>query len=1435
MRRLFSLLAVALIVAGCSASGPSSNGSVPSSPIVISPYIQGFSLPELNAYLDWWRTANMTEPSDGWQGPVINAGVGGDATLPITSVRVPLDPTCPLRYDYDQMKAVTFENGDGLQLTEVSDINSVQSGFYNTERSEALMILRGTAFGANCDGAEGYLVVRVSLEQGSERWIIDGLASPAATLTVAVDPGNKAIKVADNKVELAGVDSSYYSPFRLRRFAITDTNRERVFSFAQMSSSYGQIGRRLLWFRASDLAGAYAQSGCAPLAAFWGREGSGGDCKTAPNLKTNTEGGLTSTTWLDEMARQGDVINNNEDDNNCGSQGDSCYAYTNELWGRVSKVTKEIAKLAGLPRSPEQTAGPASDLQMTYFAQLLAGSGGGAADICDEGRDLKIPKLKTSPITPNDDCSYKIDQTLPSTRIPDELIAETREGVVYPYADVFAVLVSGGTQAAEDTRDRMKESVALQSVIGYFADGDRVTGDTVTISPSYRYVGGETSDWYERFSYLFGSATSQGPASMTFSTASGSERSLRYDPSPASQIRITVTDTLNPNVKVNYASEWIPTQAIGQFDDPTSSLGECDTFAFDCHITRAITGFTTSIYQATFGAMLEGLSKGSVGNMLGVPILQQYELDAVRDVVGGQQSIYKLNEERLKSEPCKGYAASARLNRFTSPTSSIRDEPSGGEECYQQSGTWGLFNAARGLMIVLLVVFIARYVLQLMVGRARQMTIAAFVARCFISLFLILYIGDVLRFLGTIVAEVIVITNTIGSQVSGKPYSHLWMFSAYLSSPPAGANPFALLLMAPFTILGLLVMAIVGWVRLVLAALIVAASPIWIINLLSEREPRFFYQSLMFLLRLYVIPVIALVLMLAVFLLLGSNDSFFGGSNDGIVSIPRAIVGMGILIVVAVVPVFAAKSLINKVGKPIQSAIQGALAAADDDRAENFLNNTGAAKDKNTGELISNFGAPPGRTSATLADASSGYTSGNLPAGGESPALGSPGASDAALTAGTPASDPMASLTAPSSAELGRLPAGDPAAQGIEAGAAAYEAAAIEARAADYASRGYDDEAALLQADKDVRGEAVEGGWARQAFSLGGEKRALGGHAKKLAFSTLGAMTGGLGVTDAARASLPGWAQKAVTVGERAATLGVQRATGVAGDLADRAGGALKSHQHSVEKAEEARRDWAGAEGASAIAAQRLAEATASGDPARLATATAEYKRANAKAQAAYRRVDEAQRTFAGRMSKIGVPVVGAGLRLRDGLTTDARAAKKHLEKIDREIDRHRAARMVSESGQRQNPSAIAKIDAKLVDLERRRSEQASRVATYDARGEVAGRRRQSAEARDLNRARLVSARTRSIEAVRRGASGSPVGIREALDRRQAEARRAAAIAAARAGLHKQATGERIVGLAGDAGSRVVTGVERLDQRTGGKLSGTARRLFKGNDKPTGY
>jgi hypothetical protein len=1373
MRRLFSLLTVALLAAGCTTAAPNSNGSIPSSPVVISPYIQGFTELELDAYLNWWRTANLAAPADGWEGPVISVGAAaGDAALAVTTVHKPLDPACPISYDYEKMGAVSFENGDGLQIREISGT----SGFYSAERSEALMILSGTTIGGSCGKSDsvGYLVVRVSLQAGNERWIIDGLASPAATLTVAVDPGNKLIKVKDNKVELDDSAVSGYSPFRLRRFAITDANRDRVFEFAKIGRGSDQIGRRLLWFRASDLAGAYRASGCAPIAAFWG---SGHGCKSSvPDL--NSQGSETTTVWLDEMARQSDVITHNEDDTYCGVTGDSCLALDNDRWSAITKVTKVLASSAGKASSER-----ASAEQMRYFAQLLAGSGGANATACSGALVGFNPGIEQSnEIKPNGGCSYKLDWAIAAARIPDELIYETRDGIVYPYADVFAVVVSGGKRAWEDTRDRMKESVPLQSVVGYFAGRDRIDGDSVTLSPSYRFVGGEDAAWYKRFSYLFGDASNQGPASMTFSTASIGDRSLRYDPSPASQIRITVTDTLNPNVKVTYKSEWLPTQAIGQFDDPASSLGDCGTFDFGCHITRAITGFTTTIYQATFGAMLEGLSKGTVGNMLGVPILQQYEIEAVRDIAGGQQVIYKINQERLRTNPdsskvgepgedlCLTYAQSGALNRFDPPGSTNRAEPAGGEECYQQSGTWGLFNAARGIMMVLLVVFIARYVLQLMVGRARQMTITAFIARCFISLFLIFYVGDVLRVLGTVVAEVIVITNTIGSQVSGKPYSHLWMFSAYLNSPPAGANPFALLLMAPFTILGLLVMAIVGWVRLVLAALIVAASPIWIVNLLSSREPRFFYQSLLFLLRLYVIPVIALVLMLAIFLLLGSNDSFFGGSND-IVSIPRAIVGMIILIVVAVVPVFAAKSLINKVGRPIQSAIQGALSAADDERTENFLNNTG----REAGDSRNPYGSSA-LTEGTLGGGGAVDSPATLSSGDTTPNLGRAGTEPGALPAES-TSDPMGSLSegrasAAQLAEAQRARELGVSTETLRAQESATDQRQeIAQRTALYLDRGYDEATAKAQATRDIEGERVGGGWSNKAMALGaGSTKAI-----------LGGLLGGTGIAGAARESLPGWAQRGVGAVESRANTGVAL-------LRSSTSSAIAKHQLRLESASEERRGWIAKEASVAAATTRLREAQSSGDPLAVAAALEEVKRSERLARAAHRKVAATGQTFAGRMATTRLPLLGAGLRRRDGITTDSTAVRANLERLDRELSRLRADRLIREgsSGARSG-AALEKLDQKIAVIESQRAKISARSSSYEQMHQIAGRRRQD-EARSAEmRAKAAATRARNIDEIYRREAQTPDRSPEriarlgAIEERRNEARRAAELAAERA------------------------------------------------------
>jgi hypothetical protein len=615
------------------------------------------------------------------------------------------------------------------------------------------------------------------------------------------------------------------------------------------------------------------------------------------------------------------------------------------------------------------------------------------------------------------------------------------------------------------------------------------------------------------------------------------------------------------------------------------------------------------------------------------------------------------------------------------------------------------------------------------------------------------------------------------------------MFSAYLNSPPAGANPFALILMAPFTIVGLFVVAIIGWVRLVFAALVVAMSPIWVANLLSAREPRFFYTSLMLLLRLYVIPIMALILMLAIFLLLGSNESFFGGSED-LVSIPRAIIGMVILVVIAIAPIFLAKAVIEKIGTPIKSSIQGALSAADDERAENFLNNTGRDPD----------GAPApygtsARTEGTLGDGGGGYGTGASDGAsatmGRDGGLGRAASSDGSagtIDEGAPAADPVGSLAG------GRTPDEQlaEAQRARELGMSTSElrekeegrktTAEIESRAALYVERGYDDATALRQAEIDVKGEPVGGGWSKKAFALGA------GGTKKI----LGGMLGDSGVGAAARDSLPGWAQsglsKTAQLGAGAATL----ASGAAARLAPLASSAMARHRKGLETAQEARRSWMAAEGGVTAAKARLTAAQSSGDPATIAAASGELKRAERVARGAHRRVVETSQTFSGRMATTRVPMIGAGLRRRDGVTTDANAVRANLERIDTELSRLRADRLIREtSGGARGAAALEKLDAKIAALESQRAGVGSRVASYDSMQEIAGRRRQDAAKAAATRAKSAATRARNIDEIYRRESSQPLPVGgdaaphqarlAALEERRLEARRTAELAAERA------------------------------------------------------
>ena len=120
----------------------------------------------------------------------------------------------------------------------------------------------------------------------------------------------------------------------------------------------------------------------------------------------------------------------------------------------------------------------------------------------------------------------------------------------------------------------------------------------------------------------------------------------------------------------------------------------------------------------------------------------------------------------------------------------------------------------------------ARFFFLLGTGRAKDMTITGFGARAAIALFIIFGMSWILSLAASIVTEVVTLTNYFGTVLSGgKPYSYLWLFGAYLSQPDISAiNVFSLIMLAPFSLIGLLIL--VGFqtrTALIAGALMIAA------------------------------------------------------------------------------------------------------------------------------------------------------------------------------------------------------------------------------------------------------------------------------------------------------------------------------------------------------------------------------------------------------------------------------------------------------------------------------------------------------------------------------------------------------------------------------------------------------------------------------------
>ena len=259
------------------------------------------------------------------------------------------------------------------------------------------------------------------------------------------------------------------------------------------------------------------------------------------------------------------------------------------------------------------------------------------------------------------------------------------------------------------------------------------------------------------------------------------------------------------------------------------------------------------------------------------------------------------------------------------------------------------------------------------------MTILGFFARSMIALAVILGPEIILQIGATIISEAITLTNFFGTQLSGgRPYSYLWLFGAYLSrSDVTAVNVFSLLMLAPFSLLGLLTIAIVNFLRSAFTIAIIAVSPFWMIDLLYRTESKFFNRSLLLMMRLYLIPILTLITLMFLFLFFpASTDLADSQTNFGFFA---AILGVLAILIVVIVPIWGANQIVGAFGNQVLGRISKALKGANDSKKADFLE-AGMRGEEGLKQFRSDLAT---REAAREREASDARSSGRaLPAGG---------------------------------------------------------------------------------------------------------------------------------------------------------------------------------------------------------------------------------------------------------------------------------------------------------------------------------------------------------------------------------------------------------------------------------------------------------------------
>lgn len=932
LRRLVALF-IAMIVAlsACSANNdgdvsialPGREGPV------VSPFITGLWPSEgagrpnqLAAYLKWFRAS------------------GADDTPPEASGAI-LDPSCPLEYDYRRMATSSDEwAGNDSDALKIADVNtSAGTGYYNPARMEVLILLKGHTFDfsngsrGNCANPdlEAYIPARLSLAQGL--WQIDGWASPGSTIVVSVAQGFPMVPVKDD-TNIADV-RSIVSPFRLARFNVTPENFDRVLAYAYQNDNRQGYSRKILWFRQSDMSPTYARLSvngkCKPgFYGFWSRGDDEGDsvqaaCQAGAFVLTDRN----ANTFLDRMSRMSgnetEVWRSPDDDTCTAANAASCQQLSEGEWKSIAfQLTKLNSKDANYRG------------EISALKKLL--------ENLDKSKGTNLVSAFAPP-----DAFGGWDQTDPN---------------------IFGIIASGGKKAMDETKDAIANGAVNQDLVGFVGQypGADATGsvNSVTITPSFSYAEVKTdtlaASFYDKYSLLNNEGRKQFNV-MAFSTSGigASGASLPYDQSPLAQITIKVSDTFNASNASTYTTNWLPMYATGRNAGALSVRKGYDLLGdFGGAVSGAISDLLYGIYRATVGGWLAGLAQATTSNLLSLPSLDPFQVSYIRP---DGSPVYALNTSLIRIDKLISWTGSgitvistekagltgdeavctkaAMDGKLTSPDNTVAgagDKQLSVNVCFLQNSTYALFNVVRGFSLLLTIMLIGRYFLSLMGGGSekRKMGLTAFFARCIFVFALILGMDTVLRVLATIVAETVLITNLIGTQAgAGTPYSHLWLFSAYLNSPSRDLNVFAMILMSPFLILGLFVLLVSNWLRFMLTYFVIGASPLWVMSLLNSARPAFFYRSLLWMIRLYLIPLLSLVVILLLFIvgrMLGID-----ASNAGLI---EALVGMIMLILVAVIPFMLSKWLINMAAAPLQAAFNGALASIEGSKFNTALEAT---------------------------------------------------------------------------------------------------------------------------------------------------------------------------------------------------------------------------------------------------------------------------------------------------------------------------------------------------------------------------------------------------------------------------------------------------------------------------------------------------------------